>query len=275
MKRRTAESIAASISRLNPNARIEFAMHGEPLTNRDYEYIMITFRAVLPEVQIQVTTNGLPLMGKKTGEKVDHLFRCGVDYIVVDTYEPYRDDIRKRLCGLDPWFNVIDFYDDWAPKGISIYHNHHRKIRNTIVLLDDLSLRSGEVRSRTITNQGGNSPARPAVPVPLEKTCTLPFRELSVCWNGEVRVCCNDWQGECPCGNVMEESLKDIWHGQRFEAARRLLSHKQRAFPPCSKCDIGSGSRSGLLPKYLQPKDTDLELITGDNPRTLRKGNEE
>jgi radical SAM protein with 4Fe4S-binding SPASM domain len=255
----TALRISEGLSRLCPNARVEFAMHGEPTVHPGlYDFIAL-FRQALPKAQMQLTTNGRSWL-EDMQLPLDRLWDAGLDFIVMDTYEPESAALRAQASALKR-VRVVDFYRDMAPKGKSIYANYHRSLRRTLILLDDLSRRSGEVRARTLTNQGGNSSATPVPEEPLERTCTNPFREISVCWNGEVNVCCNDWGHEYVCGNVNSQSLSDIWCGKPFQAIRAMLQQKRRWATPCSRCSLPSGSRSGLLPKLPEMTNEQIRTI--------------
>jgi MoaA/NifB/PqqE/SkfB family radical SAM enzyme len=251
------EDVIDGIDNLCTNARIEFAMHGEPLLHPLVYHIIKKFRTAFPKTQLQLTTNGMLLL-KHTNKRIKRLFEAGLDILMVDTYEPYGNKLRDLIKYKFGY--VVDFYKDWAPEGLSPWTNYHRKISWTVVLMDDLDKRNGERKSRIITNQGGNNRLLPVPEGSLKKTCTIPFREISICANGDVNICCNDYIHKLVCGNVQEKTLNRIWRGNTFRAIRRHLSNKMRTFAPCSLCDIGSGSRSGLLPKYEFPSEKDKDL---------------
>lgn len=257
-----AEAAAAGAARLCPTARFEFAVHGEPLQHPRHAVLLGAFRSALPHAQMQVTTNGKVLLGRmKKGLEV--LFDAGVDFVVLDTYEPERLALQAEafaLHGVDG-MQVLDFYRDLAPKGWSPWHNHKRRVQRSVVVMDDLGARSGEVASRVITNHAGNNLQIGPLPEPLAKTCTLPFRELTVSWDGGVQLCCNDWGHEYTCGNVLESGMESIWRGPAMQAARNVLYARNRGFSPCVGCNIGSGSRPGLLPEQPMPSTTDLRTI--------------
>lgn len=259
MEWKTARKISGDLHEFCPEARLEFAMHGEPLLNPEHEEILALFRAVLPKAQIQVTTNGQLMQGKME-EKALSLFRSGVDFILLDTYRPERSRLRAEAKAIKK-FSVVDLYADWAPKKISPYQNFRRRVRNTIIMVDDISLRDGELASRVIMNHCGNNPLKPLPPEPLQKTCTNPFRELSICYDGEVCICCMDFGHEYVCGNVNVEKLYTIWYGKAFQSARTFLRNKMRLFTPCSRCDAPSGARSGLLPRYDLPTQKDKNIV--------------
>lgn len=257
-----AAVIANGCSTFCPDARYEFAMHGEPTMHPQYLDIVSKFRDALPQAQLQMTTNGRTFLKNQEWMQVciDELFEAGLDFIIIDTYYPERDVLREMVYALEQ-VDILDFYEDMVPRHISPWHNHHRKFNNTVVLMDDLLRNNGKIKSRVIYNHAGNSGMIPAVDVPLNKVCTLPFREMSFRWDGSVSLCCHDWGDEYHIANILEISCEEIWNHKRFVAARKFLRHKMRVFNPCSRCDIGSGSRSGLLPKMDYPSHDDAITV--------------
>jgi radical SAM protein with 4Fe4S-binding SPASM domain len=266
-----AERTAMECASLCPTARYEFAMHGEPLANPKYLEILRIFRAYLPKAQMQVTTNGRVLM--KTQDGMNRRLRelLGVvDFVLVDTYEPERTKLQQMLRASPE--KVLDFYSDLAPRGVSPWANNRRKgeLQGTVIILDDLGERDGEVASRVILNHAGNNGQ--TIDKPLAKTCTNPFREVSVAYDGNVNICCMDWGHEYVCGNVMEDGLEKIWWGDRFTAARAFLQAKRREFTPCNRCNKGSGTRCGLLPK-MGPVTEQDELVVRQVVATAKPRN--
>lgn len=259
MSLRTAELAAAQLAQLNPTARVEFAMHGEPTVHPDGPLIVAMFRAAMPKAQIMLTTNGASFMNPGTVQaRVERWFKhAGVDFIVCDTYYPERDQLQASLRTLKAPVIVKDFYTELVPTGWNPYHNHHGKTRNLVVIMDDIGERDREHSSRVLLNHAGCNPQMDPPREPLKKTCTNPFREITVTYSGQVRICCMSWQPEYVCGNVHQKTLSEIWWGEEFELARKMLQNKNRDFAPCRYCNKDSGPRSGLLPKYgpLTPED--------------------
>ncbi len=273
MTKDTATKAARELAELCPEARYEFAMHGEPLVNPDHLIIFRIFRSYLPKAQMQVTTNGKRLLSKGMQRHTEEIFKAGIDFIVLDTYQPERDRLWEeagKLTGM----KVVDFYKE-AKKGFTVYANKHRKLTRTVVLMDDLGARDGETKSRTIVNHAGNNPLLPTPEEPLKKTCTIPFRELSICYDGNVNLCCIDWGHEYVVGNINEQNAAEIWWSPKFEAARAFLQNKNREFSPCSRCDKNAGTRPGLLPKYpkitAEQKKIVKDVIASAKPRNGKK----
>ncbi len=62
------------------------------------------------------------------------------------------------------------------------------------------------------------------------KICDLPFKGIHVCEGGDVRVC--GWTYEC-IGNLFEEDLYSIWHGEKAEKVRESI--RNGSFSCCNK----------------------------------------
>lgn len=259
MSRDAVETVGSQIRDFCPTARIEFAMHGEPTLHPDFHASIGTLRSLTPSAQFQLTTNGRVWM-KDFEVSALRAFDAGIDIIVLDTYEPERARLQAMAQAVTR-FQVLDYYTDCLPKGISPWHNQHRKFSGVLIVMDDIEVRNGESRARVIMNHAGNASDQPVPTEPYRRTCTLPFREVAICFNGNVNICCMDWGHEYVCGNVLTQPLADIWNGAAFTAARRILQQKDRGFSPCDRCNATSGSRSGLLPKLPAPTAVDLGAV--------------
>jgi MoaA/NifB/PqqE/SkfB family radical SAM enzyme len=51
--------------------------------------------------------------------------------------------------------------------------------------------------------------------------CHHLYNYLAVLWNGDVTTCCHDIAGKNILGNLKEESLSEVWHGNKIEALRK------------------------------------------------------
>lgn len=273
MSRGTARNIAKQIASAEGwNPRIEFAMHGEPTMNHNMVAIIAKFRRHLPKTQLMMTSNGGGLL-RPPGilPNLHALFDAGLNVFAFDAYEyvKIKDKVDEALEGVVSkdghiggalGFDVHRYPDEpsFSP------HNRYPVSVRKFIRVKDISVAEKGTHSSLNNHCGSGSPP---LKEPLEARCAKPFRELSIRWNGDVAICCNDWRGVYKCGNIVEDGLEAVWHGTPFDAARRFLIRGERAaLSPCDVCDAKS-YRVGLLPdkkgkvKLPKPDYTDEEIV--------------
>jgi hypothetical protein len=129
---------------------------------------------------------------------------------------------------------------------INNYTNGERIIAPVQALLDDaaefadvdirINIRR---RDEILTTRAGTAPNKPVKTALGHGFCALPFTDLHVAYTGEVNVCCFDAHGVTTMGSVTNESLTDIWYGDKLQGYRdQLLMSDRSGLVPCSKCDF-------------------------------------
>jgi len=232
----TAHALARQVAAAGWSSRIEFAMHGEPTMNPDLPAIISAFRSRLPKQSIMVTTNGIPLLDRGLRASILALINAGANTIAIDDYAPHR--VAPTVRG-ERWpFPVMEYPADKHG------NPHVRFSGQRIVIVEDIAQAETGTHS-TLNNHAGS--AAPPNTKRQAQVCTLPFREMSVRYNGQVALCCNDWRGQYPIGDAAADLLA-VWNSPQFMAARRiLLAEGRKDITPCAGCDY-RGTRVGLLP---------------------------
>jgi len=99
--------------------------------------------------------------------------------------------------------------------------------------------------------------------------CGTPFSEVSVLWNGDVVLCCYDYDGFNVVGNLREQTLKEIWHGEKINQIREIFEQRRTdTLPFCSGCLRGPHTfpdKKALHEKVWEEESTILDLITSAN----------
>lgn len=68
--------------------------------------------------------------------------------------------------------------------------------------------------------------------------CFRPFFYMCVLFNGDVILCCNDWNRTPIVGNAEKEPLRSIWNSNEMNRIRGLISQKKFAdIIPCGQCE--------------------------------------
>lgn len=72
--------------------------------------------------------------------------------------------------------------------------------------------------------------------------CNEVYQKLSIDWDGKVTACCGDYDNLLTVGNIMEESLVDIFNGEKLKSIRTILDNKgHKNLALCSKCFMAYG----------------------------------
>lgn len=72
--------------------------------------------------------------------------------------------------------------------------------------------------------------------------CVMPFKEISIRWNGDVVMCCYDIASGNVLGNVRDSSLLDIWNSKEYRNVRKSIAIDDLAGLPgiCKLCPVFS-----------------------------------
>jgi len=243
------------------NPRCEFAMHGDPTMHPDYHGMIALAHQTFPKLQLMMTSNGGGLLPNPY-DNIMKLFDAGLNILALDEYEGIKivSKIRQATDGLRMMGIEVREYpaDPWG--------NPHRRIgkRRLVSLMVDPSISTAGTHSTLVNHCGA---AFPKNQKQAGKRCHRPFREMSIRWDGNVAICCNDWRGEFKVGNVVTDGLESVWNSDIFDAARRKLYRGERDFGPCDGCDAVS-YRVGLLPdplgkEEMEPVDDETREIIG------------
>lgn len=260
-----AEAVALNILYAGWNPRFEFAMHGEPTMNPDAAKIVGIFRKYFPKASMLMLSNGGGLV-KDPAMRIHGLFQAGLNTLGLDEYEginlvPKIMEAVRVECQSPEWmgWQVLVYPDD--PDGNP--HKPQKPGSRRLVHIKPISLNEKGTHATLNNHCGAGAPKNASG---QGKRCAKPFRELSVRWDGNVAICCNDWRGVLALGNLTKEPMDAVWNGPVAQAARKALYHGQRTFGPCKGCDATS-YRVGLLPdkmgKVELPKPTkkDMDLL--------------
>lgn len=68
------------------------------------------------------------------------------------------------------------------------------------------------------------------------KACAKPFNDILIFWDGMTGRCNHDW-GEEPLESVVDNSIRDVWLGERWNNLRGQHKRLKIYDKVCSKCD--------------------------------------
>lgn len=234
-----------------------FYFMGEPFLNKQ-AYEMIRYAKNLKIPFIDTCTNGDPVNPQK-------LIECGIDRVsfqiggmTQETHQIYRinSNLERVFRNMREAIRLKKQYN--SPITINcgfilMKHNEHetglflkkmqefgvdnaqiidpcvRNIEQARTMLptdkkhwiyDPEGIEQGIVRPRIYPNN----------------TCPWIYYSLVIHVNGNVVPCCRDPLGEEIMGNILFQSLDDIWNGERFRQFRERINHKQGTVNICKLC---------------------------------------
>ncbi len=208
------------LEKINYLGRISFSGFCEPLLTKNIHDYLKMAKNILPNVTIEIVSNGDPLTAKNGKFRLKQLFDSGLDNLRISLYDgPHQinlfEDLKKQL-------NLSDEQ----------------------LILRKRYLGPEESYGITISNRAGSVSLKNEIfelkplPEPLKQPCFYPFYKVLIDHNGDVLMCSNDWKKEKPMGNIFKSSLIDIWSNKKFIELRKKLVNKDRSHKPCNVCDV-------------------------------------
>lgn len=211
------KDIISQLKEINYTSSIALHSNNEPLLDkRIYKFAKLT-RNELQNCYIYLFTNGTLLDIDKFHNLMENL-----DLIVIDNYT---DDFK-----LHP--QVEEIYN---------YCLENPEIQNKVLI--DIRL-----QNQILTSRGGQANNRNNI-LKLKTTCLLPYNKIVVQPDGRVPLCCCDPFGKVILGDLNENSLVEIWKGEKFQDIRQKLYQKEHGrenIELCKDCDAITISASGI-----------------------------
>lgn len=231
----------------NKVRQLLFHVTGEPLCQKDIIKMISYAKRQKVAEKLVLFTNGYLL----TPQLCREIMQAGIDVIQISVEAV--DDIKyKELTGVTVSYNKIvgnvaylyacrrkdcfinvkildcglsdddkkKFYDDFTPIASECH------IEN---LIDTLPSDYGDT-----TLGMGQGLTHDGYQIEHKEVCTQPFYLMAVNYNGTVSACSCDYGRRMIMGNVTNESLVNIWRGDKYDALRKmqlLMSRKD-----CEQC---------------------------------------
>jgi radical SAM protein with 4Fe4S-binding SPASM domain len=233
---------------------LRFYMLGEPFLHNELpEYISYAKELDIAD-RLELTSNGTAL----TPAKCDRIVGTGLDYVRISVYaiDPdrhksitqsaitpaqIRDNVRmlfetrNKLGATKPFIvaKMINPFDE----------TEERLFRESYAgICDEVFLEQPENWNDTdgfdaLDNVYKGEIDRDQLFLYQKKACPFPFYTLVIHSSGDVSVCCVDWEKKTSVGNIFEQSLRDIWHGDRLRDFQRMqIEGRRHENEACRNC---------------------------------------
>jgi len=235
-------------------------MSGEPFLVPDYVDYLRLIRKRIPNAKIAVDTNASVLTFETAEKIIDEelldLLTISFDGGTKEAYE----SVRKGLSFEKVQHNIRSLLYLKATK------KKRRPLVNIKMILTPETFSSKEyfrlifkeadrLTFSVIHNWGGQIGL--VNPLVRSNFCSFLFQTFPIQTNGNVVLCCMDYEGHEILGNVCENSIREIWLGKEYQKRREYLDRRQfDKLPLCKNC---SNLDRGLLVQQLAKIKTLLE----------------
>lgn len=219
---------------------------GEPLLHKDLPR-MVEYAKKKGILDVMFNTNGVPL----TEEVSKKLIKAGLDGILLsfdspikEKYESIRigakfdrvvDNFRTLIKLRDkdglrhPVFRVSMVKMKENEKEVPEFVKLWKSIADKIVTVDYVNPQWKDKTDRYVIKLKEHP----------NFVCSQLYQRLVVNYNGEIGLCCADYDAEMDLGNAWTDSIKDVWLGEKLQEVRRLHnSGEWRKVPPCRECNM-------------------------------------
>ena len=206
MSRKIIDKIHDQLKEIEFNGTISLCGYGEPLLHKDIAYIVKKLSNIST---VEIITNGDVLSPKNLQE----LYISNVSKVLVSMYdgpeqiEKFKEMTKKANVPED----MVILRDRWYDK----YNDFGVKLTN----------RAGTVSVGEQEKTG------------KYKNCFYPTYQFLIDWNGDVFLCPQDWQRRVSMGNMMQQTIFEIWTGKILTDFRKNLLKGNRCNNPCETCN--------------------------------------
>ena len=206
MSRSIIDKIHDQLSEIEFSGIVSLCGYGEPLLHKDINYIVKKLSAVS---KVEIITNGDVL----TSKKLQELYLANVSKVLVSMYdgpeqiEKFQEIARQANVPSEMFILRDRWYDKHNDFGVKL------------------------------TNRAGTIKVGNQEKIDKNKKCYYPSYQFLIDWNGNIFLCPQDWQRRIVMGNMMQETISEIWSGKILSKFRKDLLLGQRSSNPCAKCN--------------------------------------
>jgi radical SAM protein with 4Fe4S-binding SPASM domain len=226
--------------------RLRLFLHGEPLLHPHFGEMVAL--AKTRGLAVHITTNGMPL-SEKTGRAILGAGVTRADHLTVSILGASKqvvEEIMRRTNYDRVVENVLRFMElrqEMQMKGpvvetifYTMPQNEHEEeefVRYWRGKVDHARLGGRISEAFAQVGQAGE------LHIARKKTCTNLWERMTVYWNGNVTLCCQDVEGLWILGNLGRQTIREVWNSELLNSIKQIHRTGQfEKFPFCAECDM-------------------------------------
>lgn len=226
-------------------SRLRLFLHGEPLLHPHMGKMVALAKA--RGLAVHITTNGMPLNEKNSRAildagvtRADHL-TISILGATKETVEQimHRSHYDKVVENISRFLELRRELNRNGPVVETIFYSmpqneneEQQFIRFWRGKVDHVRL-GGQI-SESFAGVGKGAPQ-----IARQKTCTNLWERMTVFWNGDVTLCCQDVDGQFVLGNLETQTIRQVWNSEQLQAIKRIhQTGRFASIPFCFECDM-------------------------------------
>ncbi len=210
---------------------ISFSRYNEPLSDRIILTRIAQARKYCPNAYLRSNTNGDYL----TRSYLEELSQAGLDELEIQLYID-----EQEVLSMDKFVTALTDYS--ARIGINNYKILETPYDRFTAIFDypGMKVTYMALDMKTVANNRGET--LNCVSSFTRKTnCLVPFKNLYLDYTGKYMMCCNVRSDEPRhekyiCGDAKEQSVYEVFMGEKLIDVRKRVGRKTSIAPPCSSC---------------------------------------
>lgn len=180
-------------------------------------------RKRLPKCHMKIITNGKLLTKKIFDELNDNKL---VDEMVINNY--------NSSTKLNP--QVQKIYDLYRDKDLNMEVVINIRYANEV-----------------LSNRAGTSPNKKETKKVIKDYCVLPYTDININPEGNLLICCCDATEKTNLGNIMDDSLINIFNNEKYRTIREKMKKGRHNYAFCKYCDFNDvGTRKQLIENEMR-----------------------
>ncbi len=216
----------------------------------------ITYAKEKGVLDVQITTNGSRLTDEET---IGRVLESGLDAIIFSVDSHHGDNLRKKNSSTD--YSTIEHAIDTPlqqrkAKGLKL---PCIRLQSSIPQMDPDSFEKAKsflnhrfpdadinVVSR-IYNFRDDTDAFPDLHTNYQlQKCSYLVHRLAVLWNGEITVCCSDYNNKFQLGDANTQTIEEVWNQKKLNNFRKMhLEGQRHTMPVCKHCVASITAHNG------------------------------
>lgn len=222
---------------------------GEPLLDK-YFFERVRYAKEREIERVTTNTNGMYLDKRK----IFQIFISGLDEIYI-SFDAASENVYKKIRpGLNFQTvekNILHLIGEKRkrkakkPEIILSYVETEDNKKETKDYLQKWKNQADRISISSVHNWTGAINSGDKLKKGRREPCRLLWTDMVISWNGDVPLCCHDYENKIILGNIEQQSIKEIWGGEKLRKIRKW--HKKNSFEKillCKNCQYNYHHKS-------------------------------